>query len=346
MTGNPGLTFFVGLLNIHGGHPSAFVGDAQGVSSLEGPARWTLDEAWLQQNLLANRISILVGRYDLNTEFYRLQSAGLFVNSSFGVGPEFSQSGRSGPSIFPDTSVGARIAWKPATDVVLRTVILDGVPVERPDGRRLFAPGDGMLVVAEVAYLVRQTSTASPRTPTFRLGRMSGLHPYTAKVALGAWHYTGEFPDASETLPGGQPLLHRGSSGLYVLGDQTLYADASHPARRLTVFEQYGVGDGRVNHFARYAGAGIVMSGPFRARENDELGVAVAAARNSAQFAAQESDAGIPITRGETTLECTYLTPLTSHLAVQPDLQYVIHPNTQRDRKNAVVAMLRFELSF
>ena len=101
-----GLTVFAEGLNIHGGQPSAFAGDAQGVSNLEAPAGWQLYEAWFQQNLLDSRVSALVGRYDVNSEFYRLQSASLFVNSSFGVGPEFSQSGRGGPSIFPDTSVG------------------------------------------------------------------------------------------------------------------------------------------------------------------------------------------------------------------------------------------------
>src|SRR5207253_10183357 len=44
-------------------------------SNLEAPPPGAvrLEEAWLQQNLLDNRLSWLVGRYDLNTEFYRLQ---------------------------------------------------------------------------------------------------------------------------------------------------------------------------------------------------------------------------------------------------------------------------------
>ena len=339
------MTLFIEGLNIHGGHPSRFAGDAQGVSNLEGPARWMLNEGWIQQNLFDNQLSILIGRYDLNTEFYRLQSAGLFLDSSFGIGPEFSQSGRDGPSIFPDTSVGTRIAWKPARGVVLRTAILDGVPVDRSDGRKLFARGDGLLLVAEVAYLFRPTSKDSPRTPHFRLGRVAGLPPYTAKIALGTWHYTGKYPDLSETTAPGQPVEHQGSSGAYVLADQTLYTDSKRPARRLTAFGQFGIGDARVNRFASYTGAGIVMSAPLRGRDNDELGVAIAAAHNSSQFAAQQSG-GVRVARVEATLECTYLAPLTSRLAIQPDLQYVIHPNTDSARKNAFVALLRFELSF
>ena len=61
----PGATVFLYGLGIHGGQPSQFAGDAQGVSSIEAPRKWTLEEAWLEQNLFGNRFSALVGRYDL-----------------------------------------------------------------------------------------------------------------------------------------------------------------------------------------------------------------------------------------------------------------------------------------
>ena len=329
LAGIPGLTFHIEEMNVHGGHPSRFAGDGQGVSSLEGPARWTTYEAWIQQNLAGNRLSILLGRYDLNSEFYRLQSAGLFLNSSFGIGPEFSQSGRSGPSIFPETSVGARLAWKPAQNVVVRTAI-----------------AGGPLVVAEGAYLFRPAPMESPRNPRFRLGRMSGLPPYTAKVAFGAWHYTATYPDLVETTADGQPVQHAGSSGAYALADVTLYQDATLPARRLSLFGQFGAGDARLNHFARYTGAGIVMSAPWKGRAADEVGVAIAVAHNGGHYAAAQNAAGTPVGKAESALEGSYLAALTPHVAVQPDLQYVFHPDTDRARKNALVAMLRFEVSF
>jgi len=176
-----GLTLFLNGLGTHGGHPSDFVGDAQGVSNLEAPAGWQLYEVWLQQNFLGNRVSALVGRYDLNAEFYRLQSAALFVNSSFGIGPEFSQSGQGGPSIFPDTSAGARLAFKPTRDVVFRAAVLDGAPVNRPDGEhRVFAKGDGMLLIAETAFLSHPVPEARPLGSRLRIGRGADSPPTTA----------------------------------------------------------------------------------------------------------------------------------------------------------------------
>jgi porin len=310
LAGAPGMTLYLEGLNIHGGHPSSFAGDAQGVSNLEGPARTMLYEGWIQQNLFRDRLSILAGRYDLNTEFYRLQSAALFLNSSFGMGPEFSQSGRRGPSIFPDTFLAARIEWKPARGVVLRTAILEG----------------GFLV-GEGAYLFRPASKDAPRNPHFRLGRTAGLAPYAAKIALGVWHYGGKYQDLS------RPIHHQGSGGAYVLTDVTVHRDPARPARRVSLFGQFGIGDARVNRFAGYTGGGLVVSGLVKSRDNDELGVAIAAAH-----AGGRSGGG-----SETTLECSYLAPLTSHVAIQPDVQYVLHPGTA---KNALVAMLRFELSF
>ena len=218
LMGWPGATVFLYGLGIHGGHPSGdFVGDAQGVSNIEAPAKWKLEEGWIQQNLFGNRFSALFGRYDLNSEFYRLQSAGLFLNSSFGIGPEFSQSGVEGPSIFPNTSVGGRFEIKPLDQIVLRTAVLDGVPVERPDGsRKVFAKGDGVLVVTEAAYLYRPLGSEQPRTRQFRIGR-NCCGAYSGKVALGGWYYSAAFDDLTRVRPDGLPARRHGSGGVYAL---------------------------------------------------------------------------------------------------------------------------------
>jgi porin len=283
-----GLTAFVEGLNIHGGQPSDFAGDAQGVSNLAAPRRSRIEEAWIQQNVLDDRLSVLVGRYDLSTEFYRTQSAGLFLNSSFGTGPEFSQ---NGPSIYPNTALGARVTYRPARSVLLRAATFDGFSI------------------GEAAYIYRPSQRSEPRNRRLRLGRLAGLPMYSAKIAFGAWRFSDS-----------------GSSGAYVVGDQMI-------SRRIAAFGQLGIDRSRDDRFARYTGIGLVMSAPLRGRDNDELGLALASARN------RSSDR-------ETTVEFTYLAPITSHVAIQPDLQYVIHPNTSRTTKNALVVMLQFEIAF
>jgi porin len=329
--------FFVYALGTHGGASSDLVGDVQGVSNLEAPPRVRLEELWLQQNLFGDRLSWLAGRYDLNSEFYRLQSGGLFINSSFGIGPELAQSGAAGPSIFPNTAVGTRIDFKPSPNVVWRAAVLDGMPVDRPGGgARLFAPGDGALLVGEAALLARPDTVGMPRQRRFAIGR-GHARPYAGKLAVGAWYYTARFPDLAATLPDGTPERHHGSAGAYVIGDQRL-------GGALTAFAQLGLGDGRVNQIGGYLGGGLTLSAPLPSRPQDELGLAVAAARNGSHYEAARAAGGVRAA-DETTLELTYLAQLNSWLAVQPDLQYVIHPGGTRGRRNAVVPGLRIAAS-
>jgi porin len=342
-----GVTFFLNGLGTHGGHPSRLVGDAQGVSNLEAPGGGQLYEVWIQQNLFDNRISALVGRYDVNTEFYRLQSASLFVNSSFGVGPEFSQSGRAGPSIFPDTSVGLRLSFKPARGVVLRAAVLDGAPVDRPDGgHRVFAKGDGLLLIAEAAFLGRPAPGGERLSRRFRIGRGTALSPYDGKLALGGWYYTAEFDDVSERDANGRPVRRRGSGGAYVLADGVVLRAAAPSSRQVRAFAELGIGDSRVSRFGLYAGAGVAVSGLLPALSNDELGLAVAVARNGSHFIELQRRNGVASTRTETAVEVTYLLQIGKHLAVQPDLQYILHPGTDPARRDALAVALRFELSY
>jgi porin len=330
---------------LQGGQPSSFIGDAQGISSISAPNSVKLYEAWVQKNFADNRLSVLAGLYDLNSEFYRLQSAGLFFNSSFGIGPELAQSGVGGPSIFPDTSMGMRIAFRPAEGMVVRTAVLNGVPVDRPDGsRRIFAKGDGALIVAEVDILDRPGLATDPGKNGLQLGRQAMLGEYARKVAIGGWYYTAAFDDLSEMQSDGQPVRHRGSGGLYVLADQVLYEDQH--ARKLAGFVQAGVGDYRVDRFGAYVGMGMTVAGLIPGRGDDAFGVAVAHARNGSHYMSAQHNQNLSVTSSETAVELTYLIQVAPWLVLQPDLQYVIAPNTTPALSNALAFQLRIAASF
>jgi porin len=340
-----GAQLFIFGLATHGGAPSDQVGDVQGVNNLQARPGVRLEEIWLQQNLFEDRLSLLAGRYDLNTEFYRLQSAALFVNSSLGMGPEFAQSGVAGPSVFPNTSVGVRVDFKPSRNVVWRGAVFDGVPVDRPGGGiHLFAPGDGALLAGEVALLSRPDTGRAPRDRRFMIGR-GAARPYADKLAFGVWYYTGRFPDLADTLVTGAPLMHRGSRGAYIIGDHTVWSGRATSPVALTAFAQLGVGDSRVNQIGGYFGSGLTLTGPFAGRADDELGLAVAAASMGSHFRRAQPTADEPAP-AEITIELTYLAQAISRLSIQPDLQYVIHPGGSRVLSNALVPGLRIALAY
>jgi len=95
-----GGTMFLYGLGLYGGN-IAEGRDAQGVSNISANNTWKLFEAWYQQNLFHEKLSILAGLYDVTSEFDVISSASeLFVNSSFGTNPTFALSGKNGPSNF------------------------------------------------------------------------------------------------------------------------------------------------------------------------------------------------------------------------------------------------------
>lgn len=327
--GADGFSVFLDALGTHGGAPDALIGDAQGVSNIAAPPAARLYEGWVQY--AGHGLSVLAGRYDLNSEFYRLSSAGLFLDSSFGIGPAYAQSGVAGPSIFPDPSYAVRFAYKPRADTVLRLALVDDEPPDAPKGS---GPA-GLLIVGEAAWLGR-SETLPPGQSRSRVGRNANLPAYDDKIALGVWYDTKGSPDKS--VPG----IRHHAAGAYLIADHLL---AKMGALHLAGFVQLGVADGRVGRFGSYVGAGLIAKGLVPGRPQDEIGLAVARAANGAHYRAlQESLPGLAPTAAETTLEATYLAQVSSWLAVQPDLQWVIDPSTRQGE--ALVLQLEAEVAF
>ncbi len=337
-----GSLFLTGMF-LHGGRPSRLSGDAQGVSNIAGPGGWELYEAWIQQNILHNHVSVLAGLYDLNSEFYSLESAGLFLNSSFGIGPAFSQTGAEGPSIFPRTAFGVRLAVKPMRSLVFRAAAIDGVPWVRPNGIfAAFRPRDGRLYAAEAAWLVRPAGGDAPGNRRLRIGRLAQLPPYSTKIAIGVWHYTSRFSDLSVRSVSGKPTQRRGDTGVYLLMDHLLL---QHGGTRLSGFVQAGLADPRVARFGAYLGFGAVASGFIPGRKSDEVGLGVATAFNGSHYIQAQEQKRKTVRRAESAIELTALLRGAEWLAIQPDLQYIISPNTG-SLENAVAAQFLFEFSF
>ncbi len=349
LVGQPGLTGFLDVLWINAGQPSKYAGDAQGVDNIAAAPTVRLYEAWLQYNFPGNHVSILGGLYDLNTEFYRLDSSDLFLNGSFGTGPEFGLSGLDGPSIYPATALGVRLAYKPSLNSVLRFAVLDGAPLYRQDeSPPPFDPHNGVLLVGEAAFLTRPPSDEALPGPQARrrIGRLNKLSPYDDKIAIGAWYYTADFGELSAVNANGTPVQHRGEGGAYLLVDHLLYQSADNPQRRVAAFLQLGIADQVVDRIGTYIGAGLVASAVFPGRPDDQFGIGVAMARNGSGYISGQQQQGVPVSPAETAFEVTYSAQLASWLSVQPDVQYVISPNTDPHVRNATVGQVRFEVTF
>jgi porin len=320
----PGLHLFGRLIVDSSGSISAdHVGDAQGISSIEAYDSYHVYEAWAEHGIAGGNGSLRVGLYDLNSEFDSIPTGGLFANPSHGIGRDFSQSGRAGPSIFPVTSLALRVEARMDERWGLRFAVLDAVPgnPDRPRANTIHLDRDeGALMVAELDYA------------SGRLG----------KLGVGTWYYTARFCDLAQAqLATARPDY--GAYGTYAFADVLLHQWQGTRPHGLSTWLRYGLANPAVHRFGSYVGSGIVLTGALR--EDDQIGLAIARAINGSDYRTMQALQGTPTNAAETNVELTWRVPLRKWLAIQPDVQYVFNPNTDPTLKDALVVGIRVELS-
>lgn len=286
-----------------------YSGDAQVVSNIDTDEALRLYELWLNVPVGANT-EILFGLFDLNSEFDAIDTAGLFLNSSHGIGPDYSQTGENGPSIFPSTSLALRVAWQINDQSSLRYAILDGVPGDPDESDKTaidLGGSDGWLHALEYNHVFENG---------FRLG-------------LGAWLYSADF----ETFDG---IVDDDNTGLYSFIDGPL-------SEQLTAFVRIGMAEDSINAVDSYFGAGLGWTGPLASRADDVFGVAIAHINTGSPF---KNVAGSGVESSETIIDLTYATQINDWLSLQPNLQYIINPGLDSSLDDALVVGVRFELSW
>lgn len=260
--GVPGSTLFLHFLNNNGGQINSHAGTNGGIDNIEvGTPTAQLYEAWIEQNFFEDKISLRAGLYDLNTEFYVTETSGLFINPTYGIGTEFAASGQNGPSIFPVTSVGARLLVNPTDEIYIEGAILDGVPgdLDNAEGTHIqFNDGDGALVAVEAGYQDEEAG----------------------HYAIGAWKYTAKFDDWTEVNDDGDPVK-KTNQGIYALAERNIYTDPQDENRKIDGFVRFGIADEDVSQFEYSWSAGFVYSGAFESRPEGQIGFGVSGAKIS-----------------------------------------------------------------
>lgn len=317
-TGGSALVY---LLADYGRGINERVGSLQGVSNIEAAPEARVYELWLNQRLWDDRLSLRFGLYDLNSEFDAIDTASLFINPSHGIGPDFSQSGGNGPSIFPYTSLALRAQVEAGARTSLRAMVADGVPGDPSSSAGTdirFRRGDGVLAAVEA---------------DLDLGRDGALR----RIGVGVWGYS----ESSEEGPVGEAIAPRRNRGLYLLGEAAVDRG---PFAGSAWFVRLGGADERVNVIDLYLGLGGVKRDLWT--DGDRLGLAVAAAHIGDHYRRAVAEDGGSADSSEVILELTYLWPVLEWLELQPDLQYVIHPGADSALDDALVVGLRAVLSF
>lgn len=305
-----GGTAFAGLLNNLGGRPNDIAGTLQGVDNIEVAAPdLLLYQAWVQQSFAGDRLSVLVGKYDLNSEFYTTDAASHLIAPAFGIGSELAATGPNGPSIFPRTDLAIRLR---AGD---ERHYAQAVAIRAPRGTTDDGGRRSMLFVAEAG----------------RRGIVS--------LTIGGWAYSRRqpriIPPGVTTGPG-----EAASHGVYASVETDLAGRPEQPGY-WRAFARAGWSDGRTTPFAGGFQLGVTGQGIVPARPDSQLSIGVASADLSTPYR-RANPAGEPALGGsEGMIELTYSDRVLPFLTLQPDVQYVRRPGGLRDADDAVVLGLR-----
>ncbi len=321
LKGSSGLLY---ILSNRGGKPVVHGDHSAGLDNIETPAGGNttkLYQAWIQQTFLDDRLSVLAGLYDLNSEFYVTESSSMFIEPVYGIGAEMAGTGQNGPSIFPTTSMSLRIKAESA-GYYLQAATLDGVPGDpnNPHGTHVqFNKGDGALDVIEGGLPLGGADDARDN-----------------KLALGVWRYTSRFDDLLD------PAVKRISRGYYVLLDKVLRYQPDSNRESVNGFMRVGKTDGDTSQFDLSWSTGLVFSGLFEGRDQDRLGIAYAQERNGEKWRSYSDN---PVVF-EKSLELSYRYRAMPGLVVQPMAQYLLNHSSDPTRDKGWWLGTRFKTTF
>lgn len=315
------------FLSNHGGKPNARqVGSAQGIDNIEVATNTAkLYQLWTEQSFMDDKLAVLLGVHDLNSEFMVTDLSGNFIKPVMQASQTLAQTGQNGPPIFPAASPAVRLKFTPTADHYLAVAAYDGVPgnPDHPHATRFdHEKGDGLLWIAEAGY-----------APA-----MEGTEDRMNKLAIGLWRYTARFDDLVDVDADGNPLRQR-SQGAYLLSSYQFLR--CREGQTLGGFFRLSFGDGDTKQVEWTYEAGLVGNGWVPTRPDSEIGLGVARAENGDKYMASVSDAA---DRNEYSLEFYYRDTVYNGITLQPDIQYVVNPGMEPDRKNATVVGLRADI--
>ncbi len=301
LTGWGGARAHVHVLDNRGGRPNDAAMTLQGVDNIEVPgAGLRLFEAWIEQDL-GNGASLLVGLYDLNSEFYTNDAAGVLLAPPFGIGSELAATGPNGPSIFPSSALAARLRLPldNGGGYVQAALVNARASTIGDSGGIDVSFCDGVLLIAEVGT---------------GKGRLRG--------SAGIWRYSRNPQDSVETSPDRTPL-RMPAHGAYVVVEGDLLRNEG---QQLTAFLRAGLSDPHTTPFTGGFQTGLLLAPALTSRPDSQVSAGVHHASTSSHFRDAFMMAGGRPAPGETAFELTYTDNLTPWLALQPDLQRIRPP--------------------
>lgn len=323
----------VTVFDIHnsGYHVAEHVGSIGDPSNIDAYPTLRLFTAWFEQSF-GERFSVRIGQLAGDDEFFTSDTASGLINGTFGWAGILAANMTNGGPAYPLATPGVRVQVKPSDQLTVLAAVFSGDPAGpncNDDPQRCNAHGTtfsfygGSLWMGETQYAINAAG-------------LPGVYK------LGGWYATTNFADqrfgvdstgavltlADPSMP--DPILYGGNWGIYGVVDQMVWRG---PASSLNVFVRGGASPSDRNLLSYYVDGGAGIKGLLPGRPDDVLTFGVAYAKISRDPVALDQDTlainGPPyaVRDYELVLEASYFVQIAPWWTVQPDVQYIVHPN-------------------
>jgi porin len=250
---------------------------------------------------------------------------------------------------WPTASWGGRVRVRPTSDTYVMAGIYESKPFP-PGGRTGWDwsthSATGEVFPAELAW-----------QPNFGSDRLPGHY------RVGVAYDNSSFPDLFSDISGqpsaqtGAPARRRhGRISTWITADQMLVRTGPGPYDGLILLAAYAHNSPDNSLFEHFAWAGLLSRGFWKARPEDQIGVAITYYKVSQHLTATEQlqqAFGEPFSAGvygvqsdAIVLEANYDFAIRPGIDLQPDIQYFIRPGGQSAVPNAFVLGLKTHVLF
>ncbi len=322
MTGGvwKGATFSASGYWIHG--PSLTqqdVGDLSTISNIDAFDTVRLNNLWLQQNFLDDKISLELGQISVDAEFFSSPCCQMFLNGTFGAFPLVTYGFQPfSPPIYPFAGTGARLKLQPVDSFYFMTAAYNGDAGTQSGNNKYgtrfgFSAGSGFISFSELGYLLNQGKDDKGLPGAYKLGGWIDTANFTT------WSSQAAFAN------GTGPLQSAGVGyGIYGVASQTVWrkdATAGCDPQSLSVCLRAGAAPSRISEVDFDIDGAFNFTGLIPGRKDDVLGLGLARTAISGDFSNFSQATGGPAFQYESVVEGTYSLNLAPWWQLQPDVQ-------------------------
>jgi carbohydrate-selective porin OprB len=297
---------------------SGLAGTQFGLSGQNGPSDTVrLSEFSWDESLFDDHVRLLVGRINPTAEFATSDISCSFVSNITCAQPFAWYVNNSGAA-YPVSTWGGRITLKPTLPTYLRIGVYQDDPSQNDVTEHGFNWSTNRSTGAFIPFEVGdQTDFSSAR--------------YPFKYDIGGYYDTGSYTEPASS--GSADLNRRGRTAFYAQLQQTVWRPDLKTNRSLTVFGGVLTSTGGYQVYPLSVYAGTYLRGPFSGRPNDALGLEVSyvTINKAAQGQVVDTYDSLGLTApnhaDQWILEANYKFAIAPGISLEPDAQYVVHPD-------------------